>query len=111
MMCLHRRHLIRAAIVAVIPLSITWCVARDNRLGTHFLEVSPGMNSDQVKSILGSPSWQGLCGARLPTGLRDPLCSQEFGYANTLAPFDPTYYLVWFGRDGRVIHTAAINSP
>jgi hypothetical protein len=72
--------------------------------------ILPGMSPGQVVEIMGTPSWDDRCGARMPTGLPDQ-CTREMGYAVSLAPLIPHYYLIWFGNDGRVVKAAPILSP
>jgi hypothetical protein len=91
-------------------LFVVYCVCHDHFLEAHFGKVSPGMVPDQVVAIMGRPSWDGRCGAKMPTGLPTP-CKREIGYSETLAPLMPRYYLIWFGDDGRVVDTAPITSP
>jgi hypothetical protein len=95
----------KAALIALPVLSISWCTIHDDRLEAHFKEVSPGMSTDQVIGIMGKPSWVDRCGAKMPAGLPKQ-CTKEIGYAVMLAPLDPSYYLIWFGPNGRVSETA-----
>jgi hypothetical protein len=97
-------------IAILMALSVSWCSVRDDRLEANFSKILPGMSVDQVRGIMGSPSWDGQCGAKIPTGLPSQ-CTREFGYAVTLAPVNPSYYLIWFGNDERVLETAPITSP
>jgi hypothetical protein len=99
-----------AVTLVLLALGVVSCTIRDNLLQSHFSKISSGMSPDQVVDIMGTPSWDGRCGAKLPTGL-PAHCTREFGYAVTLAPLDDSYYLVWFGNDGRVTDTAPIISP
>jgi hypothetical protein len=91
-------------------LFIGWCTRRDGLLEAHFNTIKPGMSPDDVTRIMGKPSWVGRCGAKMPTGL-PAQCTREFGYAETLAPILPRYYLIWLGRDSLVVETAPITSP
>lgn len=98
-------------IVFLLPiLSISGCYERNSRLEAHFLTIKLGISADQVVQIMGRPAWDGRCGAKIPTGLPSD-CAREMGYAAALAPIDPSYYLVWFGKDGRVVKAAPILSP
>ena len=99
-----------SSVILLVLLSVSWCTVRDHRLDAHFGKVSPGMSVDPVLSTMGEPSWDGRCGAKLPTGLPSQ-CTRELGYAVSLAPAAPSYYLIWFGNDGRVVETAPITSP
>ena len=95
--------------LAIPALFAGYCTHRDNALESNFAKVSVGMSPDQVMGIMGKPSWDGRCGAKMPTGLPGD-CVREFGYAVTI-PLVPRYYLVWFGREGRVTESAPITSP
>jgi hypothetical protein len=68
------------------------------------------MTAAEVKTAMGAPSWVGQCGTRFPVG-RIAGCQSEWGYSAALAPLNPTYYLVWFGTDGRVVKAVLIGSP
>jgi hypothetical protein len=74
----RRRLLIRVALVAAPVISVTWCTVRENRLEASFHDVSRGMTPTQVTKIIGTPSWEGVCGAKMPTGLPTS-CTREFG--------------------------------
>jgi hypothetical protein len=106
----YRRRFVWAALLLLPPALVTSCVLRDHLLEKHFKEVTPGMTPQQVVGVMGRPLWDDRCGAKMPTGLPNP-CDREMGYRATLAPLDPTYYLIWFGSDGNVIDTAPISSP
>jgi len=97
-------------VILLVALSASWCFVRDDRLEADFSKILPGMSADQVLDIMGRPSWDGQCGARMPTGLPTQ-CTRELGYAVTLAPLNPSYYLIWFGNNERVVETAPITSP
>lgn len=96
--------------ILVPALAVSFCTVRDKLLQAHFERVSSGMSVEQVIRIMGLPSWDDRCGAKMRTGLPHP-CKREIGYSETLAPLMPRYYLIWFGDDGRVIDTAPITSP
>jgi hypothetical protein len=100
----------RSAILLVPVLAVSWCAARDHLLEAHFGQVTSGMSRDDVVRLMGKPSWEDRCGAKMPTGLPVP-CTKELGYSETLAPLLPRYYLIWFGNTGKVVHTAPITSP
>lgn len=100
----------RSAILLVPVFAVSWCAARDHLMEAHFGEVVPGMSRDEVVRRMGTPSWEDRCGAKMATGL-PAQCAKELGYSETLAPLLPRYYLIWFGNDGRVVHTAPITSP
>ena len=99
-----------AAVVLLLTIFLSWCTFQDNRTAASFSRISKGMAMDQVRAILGAPSWDAQCGAKMPTGL-PPDCVREFGYSATLAPLNPTYYLIWFGANGEVVETSLIDSP
>lgn len=65
----HRRSagLITGVLLPIV--SVSWCTVRDAGLETHFPQVLPGMRKDQVIALLGSPSWDDRCGAKVPRGL------------------------------------------
>ena len=104
----------KIAILVLLPvflaLSVGWCTMRDNLLEYHFGQILPGMSAQQVVAIMGTPSWDDRCGSKMLTGL-PAQCTREFGYAVTLHPITPRYYLIWFGNDDRVVDTAPITSP
>jgi hypothetical protein len=107
---LLKRILVRSSIILTPVLLITWCVGSDQRQEAQFAKVLPGMSPAQVVEQMGKPTWDGKCGAKMPTGLPKQ-CTREMGYRTPLAPLVPSYYLVWFGRDGLVTSSAPINSP
>src|ERR1700674_3524654 len=96
------RGYLTAALIVLLPAAgIAYCTIRDGRLDANFKSVSLCMSPEQVVDTMGTPSWDGKCGTRPMTTL--PLdCARELGYADTLAPLTPGYWLIWFGRDGRV---------
>jgi hypothetical protein len=105
------RTLWSVAIAILLPVvAISFFTIRDHVLETRFGKVRMGMSPNEVANIMGPPSWGGACGAKMPTGL-PARCTREIGYAVTLAPMEPTHYLIWFGIDGRVVQTALIGSP
>jgi hypothetical protein len=83
----------RSAILLVPALAVSWCTARDHLLEADFGKVTSGMSRDDVVRLMGKPSWEDRCGAKMPTGLPSP-CSKELGYSETLAPLLPRYYLI-----------------
>jgi hypothetical protein len=85
------------------------CTARDQLLKARFRTPAMGMSRDQMVRLMGEPSWEDRCGAKIPTGIPAP-CAKELGNSETLAPLLPSYYLIWFGNDGQVVHTAPITS-
>lgn len=105
------RAAVSLGLVIVLPLLlVSWCTVRDKRLEARFRTISTAMSPSQVINIMGTPAWEGRCGAKMPTGLPSQ-CKTEMGYEVTLAPLEPSYYLIWFGNDGRVVETAPITSP
>jgi hypothetical protein len=108
---MRRRTVIYALVAVALPaLAISWCAARDNRLEANFGRLMPGMSAEDVIRVMGRPSWDGPCGAKMPAGMPNG-CAREIGYAVSLAPIVPSYYLIWFAKDGRVVETAPISSP
>jgi len=105
-----RRAVTRSITLLVPVFAVSWCAARDHILEAHFGKVALGMSRAEVVHLMGEPTWEGRCGAKMPTGL-PPQCGKELGYYETVAPMLPRYYLVWLGNDGRVVHTAPITSP
>jgi putative hemolysin len=106
------RGYLTAALIVLLPAAgIAYCTIRDGRLDANFKSVSLGMSPEQVVDTMGTPSWDGKCGTRPLTGRLPPDCVREFGYADTLAPLTPEYWLIWFGSNERVIHTAKLVSP
>jgi hypothetical protein len=107
---LLNRVLVRSIVILTPVLLISWCTGSDQLQEAHFAKVVPGMSPMQVVDLMGKPTWDGRCGARMPTGLPKQ-CTREMGYRTPLAPVIPSYYLVWFGSDGLVTSSAPINSP
>ena len=104
------RRVVPIGVAVLLPvLSVSWCTVHDDLLESHFQKISNGMSPAQVIEIMGTPTWNDRCGTKLPTGLPAE-CAREMGYAVAL-PMAPRHYLVWFGNDGRVVHTAPITSP
>jgi hypothetical protein len=99
-----------ALILSLPPVLIGWWTIRDDLLWSRFNQIAPGMSPDQVVGIMGTPSWDDRCGAKMPTGL-PAQCTREFGYSVTLPLLNPRYYLIWFGKDGRVVEADPITSP
>ncbi len=100
----------RTVILLVPVLAVSFCTLRDHLLEAHFGKVATGMSRAEVVRLMGEPTWEGRCGAKMPTGL-PPQCGNELGYSETAAPLLPRYYLIWLGNDGRVVDTAPITSP
>jgi len=99
------------SVILLPPLLVSLCTVRDNQLQARFRTISSAMSAEQVIEIMGKPAWDAQCGATM-RGIGLPnQCKREMGYKVTLAPLDPSYYLIWFGNDGRVVDTAPITSP
>src|ERR1700694_5127649 len=90
---------------------MAWCTIRDDLLAENFKKISSGMSPKQVIDTMGLPSWDGKCGTRPLATYLPKDCVRELGYADTLAPLTPGYWLIWFGTEGRVVHTARLVSP
>ena len=80
-----RPFITRGAILLVPALAVSWCTAQDYLLEAHFGKVALGMSRDEVVRLMGKPSWEDHCGAKIPTGLPVP-CAKELGYSVTFAP-------------------------
>jgi hypothetical protein len=86
------------------------CTARQRFLENQFTNVATGMSSMQVVAALGKPTTVTRCGEA--GGTEDlTQCARDFVYSDPLAPMIPRYYVVSFGGDGRVLHTAVLTSP
>jgi hypothetical protein len=106
------RGYLTAALIVLLPAAgIAYCTIRDDRLAANFKNVSLGMSPEQVVGTIGTPTWDGKCGTRPMTTRFPPDCRRELGYADTLAPLTPGYWLIWFGSNGRVFDTIRIMSP
>jgi hypothetical protein len=99
------------AVLIAVLLFVGYCRHHDDALASHFSEVSVGMTPNQVISIMGSPTWDGPCGSKLPKVTGPPNCNREIEYAVTMAPVESTYYLVWIGPNGRVAEAGWTTSP
>jgi hypothetical protein len=105
------RKALRISSIVLKPVTlVSWCSVRDNLLEAHFAKITSGMSPSRVVGIMGAPSWDDRCRAKMPTGLPKQ-CSREMGYRVTLAPLLPTYYLIWYGNDGLVTDSSPIHSP
>jgi hypothetical protein len=102
--------LVALGIALLATVLVVSCAVRTRFLGTHIADIAHGMPPSQVVAILGKPTADTRCGAALEAG-SPAQCAREFSYSDPLAPLNPTYYLVQFGSDGRVIDTAVITSP
>ncbi len=99
-------------IILLMPVAgIAWCSVRDDLLAANFKKISSGMSPEPVIGTMGTPSWDGKCGTRPLATYLPKDCVRELGYADTLAPLTPEYWLIWFGADGRVVDTAHLVSP
>jgi hypothetical protein len=68
------------------------------------------MSAEDVVRVMGCPSWDGPCGAKMPAGIPSGF-AREIGYAVYLAPIVPSYFLIWFAKYGSVAETAPTSSP
>lgn len=109
------RKIIAPVVIVALPVvSVTSCTLRDLRLDTDFMAVTTKMSFQEVGHIMGSPSWNSDCSrGRLPEVPTPANCARELGYSASLAwtGFAPMWWVVWFGTDGTVIHSAKIVSP
>jgi hypothetical protein len=104
------RTIVIIVLIVALPLAFAkWCTSQDDRLQANFAKISIGMSPDQVTAVMGRPLWDGKCRGVLPYAPSHD-CAREFGYRVT-NPIDPSYYLVWFGPNGRVIDFGPIHSP
>lgn len=96
--------------VIIVVSALLWIGARDGALERDFEKVTLGMSLGQVIGIMGDPTWNSECGAKMPTGLPAG-CSRELGYSVVLAPINPKYFLIWFDERERVIAWSLVVSP
>jgi hypothetical protein len=98
------------ALAAVLGLWLAAAVTRDSRYRSNFDLVHRGMSRDRVIALMEHPSKEGSCGD--PIGGRPPTgCALEVRYANSFAPLDPEYYVIWYDQRRTVVDSAFIGSP
>jgi HAMP domain-containing protein len=102
------RLILTAAALLAAALVVS-CTVRQRFLEDHFADVAKGMPSTQVMAALGGPTSVTRCGEAGGEILAQ--CAREFVYSDPLAPLIPRYYVVSFGKDGRVLSTSVLTSP
>ena len=99
-------------ILGAIAIFVGYCSHRDNSLAAEFPNIAVGMTRDQVVAIMGRPSWEGKCSDDDAAAAYKPdNCLNDLRYSATMAPIDPFYYVVWLGRNGKVMKKAWLGSP
>jgi hypothetical protein len=109
-----RKIVLPVVILGLPVIGVTSCILRDHRLDADFKAVTTKMSLQEVAQIMGSPSWNSDCSpGQLPEVRRPANCAREHGYSASLAwtGFEPMWWIIWFGTDGTVIHSAKIVSP
>jgi len=97
-------------IVIRVVVFVVGGIIRDNRLGSSYQLVRPGMSIAQATAIMGPPSWRGACNSG-ELGQVLPGCRSELGYRSWFAPVKPVYWLVQFDDAKRVISSDYVPSP
>ena len=98
-----------AAVVVLTPVFlIVWPIDRDDYLDLQFARVHVRDDQAAVLQAMGRPWKRPACGwlGGAPNG-----CSEEFIYADPYAPRLPTYWVVDFDKNQRVLSANKLMSP
>ncbi len=101
---------------AILPLIFAGLIAsvvgcgfyRNSRISARFERVTVGASDEQVRHVLGRPSWIEPCGKSF--GAPRPHCT-EYIYRNSFAPLVPEYYSVSLDTSGHVVDKYVYESP
>ena len=93
---------------ALIALALGWGFYRNSRISTLFEGVTVGASDEQVRRVLGRPSWIERCGTSFGTPKSN--CT-EYIYRNSFAPLVPEYYSVSLDTSGHVVNKYVYESP
>ena len=94
--------------VGLVALVIGSGFYRNSRISTRFEAVTIGASDEQVRRVLGRPSWIEPCGKSF--GKPKPNCA-EYIYRNSFAPLVPEYYSVSLDTSGHVVDKYVYESP
>jgi hypothetical protein len=104
----HKAALSAFGFILLVILAVGFGFLRNARLATRFAAIHVGASQDEVKRILGTPSWTEPCGKSF--GTTRPHCT-EYMYRNSFAPLIPEYYAVSLDDSGHVLDTYVYQSP
>ena len=106
----NRTVLLVCAVLLIGVALVVFGVARDQRLLVDGKAVTLGMSFNEVRAILGRPSWDGPCA-------KDPIiapvagCKFDLIYSSSFAPLYPSYFVINFDQHDGVIGADWMNSP
>jgi hypothetical protein len=104
----HKAPFASLIFVWLIASVVGWGSYRNSRLSNRFELVTVGTSDEQVRHVLGRPSWIEPCGKSL--GNPRANCT-EYIYRNSFAPFVPEYFSVSLDTSGHVLEKYVYESP
>jgi hypothetical protein len=91
-------------LVILLPIAcVGSCAIHDNLLESHFEMVTPGMQQQEVQTILGAPRLiQNCTDSEFKPSTR-PDCQEVYIYPSWGVPLLPSVWVVWFNADQKAI--------
>jgi hypothetical protein len=104
----HKAAILSLVFVGLIASVVGWGFYRNSTISTRFERLTVGASDEQVRQVLGRPSWIEPCGKSF--GTPRPHCT-EYIYRNSFAPLVPEYYSVSLDTSGHVVDKYVYESP